>query len=632
MHGFCASMLVVLLFALAGCAVKPQPFSSQDLVDRAQQDLARLYQDQEPLGEQLDLYEAMARAVKYNLDHQVKRMEEALSRGHLIQAQNDLLPQLVASAGYSGRSNDNGSVSKSLLTNSQSLEASTSQEKTLFSSEIIYVWNILDFGVGYVQAQQTADEVLISEEWRRKAVQNIVQDVRLAYWRAAVAEQLLPEMDGLLARIETALERSRQMEKLRLQEPLKTLAYQQELLETVKQLWRMRKELSMAKTELSSLINLRPGSRFRIGLTKLPPPTVLSGSVALESLEEQALVSRPELRVEAYQERIGSREVRKAILGMLPGLEISFSANYDDNTYLYNNNWLQLGSRLSWNVFALFSGPDAVKTAKIKRELAQKRHMAVAMMTMAQVHLAQQRYGLALKDYRIADALASVHLRKSSHAAAARKANAGSELEEIRNLAGTLSARMYKGLAYAELQGAMGRIFHSSGVDPVPPVAQGINVATLGQVIREHEAKMLAAWWQETSEGPVFDEVVDENQPLKEQDSASLPVETVAGATAEEGNDTVSGAADLAENSEMVVVDEEQEEAAVADPPVEPEKPSAEPVPALVEKGVDLHLGRVRPPSPSVQIQLSAPGAAKNGDNRDLNEPSAQSLSGVTYR
>ena len=489
------TILIGTLLTLTGCAVHPQPLAELDICEQARQDMAKRYKNQEPLGKRLGLYEAMARAVKYNLDHRVKLVEKALAKGHLVQAQYDLLPQLVASAGYSHRNNESGSSSKSLISGNESLEWSTSQEQSQFSSQVAYVWNVLDFGVGYVKAQQMADQVQIAEEWRRKAVQNIIQDVRRAYWRAAVAEALLPEMDTLLARVESALQRSQQMEKLMLQEPLKTLAYQQELLETVKQLWRMRKELAMANTELATLINLKPGSHLRIGLLELPTPTDIAKRLNIEALEEQALLHRPELRTEAYRKRIDRLEVRKAMLRMLPGLEINFGTNYNNNSYLYNNSWMQVGSQLTWNAFNLLSGPAAIKSAKIQQNLAEHRYLATAMMALTQVHLAHQRYSIALKEYRIADNLAGVHKRRLHHTASARQANAGSELEEIRNQAGALSARMYRDLAYTELQIAVGRILQTGGIDPLPPVEGDLAVAALGQVMKQHEEQFLTAWW-----------------------------------------------------------------------------------------------------------------------------------------
>ncbi|MBU2429700.1 MAG: TolC family protein, partial [Proteobacteria bacterium] len=214
------SLISCFLLVFSGCAIEPVPFTSQEIKEQALEKKNTLFSFQEPASKKITLYDAMARAITYNLDHQVKRIEQALSQGNLDQARYEMLPRLVTSMEYSQRNNESGSSSKSLLTGAQSLEVSTSQEKKQFTADIIHVWNILDFGVGYVRAQQMADEVLISEEWRRKAIQNIFQDVRHAYWKAVRAQKLLPEMDKLLQSVEKALERSREMEKNRAQNPI----------------------------------------------------------------------------------------------------------------------------------------------------------------------------------------------------------------------------------------------------------------------------------------------------------------------------------------------------------------------------------------------------------------------------
>lgn len=486
------SISVLLLFSVgllsAGCAVTPQPYSDAEFAGQAQAQRAVLFDEQEPVGRSITLYEAMARAVKYNLDHRVKQLEKAVASGNLERARYDLLPQIVTSAGYSNRSNDSDSAG---LTDGREGSSSISAEKRNVTASIITVWNILDFGVSYNQALQQADQVLISEEWRRKAVQNIVQDVRYAYWRAVSAQVLLPRMDQLLERVEGALARARQMEKTGVEAPVKALVYQQQLLETVKQLWGMRKELSLAKTELATLMNLDPGTEFELVADDgvLQPQ---GGLLAKDLLEEYALTGRPELRAEAYQRRIGALEVKKALLSMLPGLELNLGGNYDDNKYLENQSWLQAGLNLSWNAFNLLSGPVAVQTAEAQRDLAEKRYMATAMMVLTQVNIAHQRYSLAKKEYEIAQGLDTVHQRQLFHAEAAKKAQTGNELEEIRKLAGALSARMYRGVAFAELQGALGRIFHSCGIDPFSDQTNSYAITDLATSIGSHEKEILA--------------------------------------------------------------------------------------------------------------------------------------------
>lgn len=66
---------------LPGCAVSPAPLTETELSARAADHLGRVTAVQEPVVGAIDLYEAMARALKYNLDHRVEVMDAAL-RSH----------------------------------------------------------------------------------------------------------------------------------------------------------------------------------------------------------------------------------------------------------------------------------------------------------------------------------------------------------------------------------------------------------------------------------------------------------------------------------------------------------------------------------------------------------------------
>jgi outer membrane protein TolC len=115
-------MKTKLLFAcsaaalLAGCNVTPRPLTPSEIDTTAQKNWDTVDAEQEPVGAPIDLYEAMARGLKYNLDYKVEMMEEALKTRELNLARYDMLPQLVASAGYAGRNNFSGASSLSLIT------------------------------------------------------------------------------------------------------------------------------------------------------------------------------------------------------------------------------------------------------------------------------------------------------------------------------------------------------------------------------------------------------------------------------------------------------------------------------------------------------------------------------------
>lgn len=65
-----------------------------------QKDSVNLRKDVEPITGPLTLDEAMARALKYNLDRRSKQMEEALALGQLDVNKYDMLPRVLAQAGY----------------------------------------------------------------------------------------------------------------------------------------------------------------------------------------------------------------------------------------------------------------------------------------------------------------------------------------------------------------------------------------------------------------------------------------------------------------------------------------------------------------------------------------------------
>ena len=224
-----------------------------------------MFAGQEPLDRPLSLPEAYRRAVKYNLDRRVKQMEEAVAVDGLSVANLDMLPKLTADAGYLNRSNTLAESSTSILTNRQSLEPSTSTDSNRAISRASFSWNILDFGVSYFAARQSADRVMIALEHRRKVAQNLVRDVRSAYWRAAAAQVLAGQIDRSIKEAEAALATSRSVESEALRSPVEALRYQRTLLDLLRQLEEVRDRLMIAKTELASLINLPPGQRLHPG-------------------------------------------------------------------------------------------------------------------------------------------------------------------------------------------------------------------------------------------------------------------------------------------------------------------------------------------------------------------------------
>ncbi len=489
--------------ALGGCAIQPKEMTVEQRAALAEADLASLFTYQEPVDGPIDLYEAMARAVKYNLDERLKLMEQALARGQLKALRYDLLPELTTEAGYHWRSNDNGASSVSLLSGTQSLEPSTSQERNRHTADGIVAWNLLDFGVSYAAAKQQADQVLIAEERRRKVVQNILQDVRAAYWRAVSADQLLPQMDKVLDQANAALARVENLQKLGLTPTEQALNYRKALLEIIRQMWALRQDLATARTELGTLMNLPPGTPYELAVSD--SGTTLADAdpgLPVDRLEQLALLNRPELAEEQYQARISATEVHKALLRMLPGLELNIGQQHDSNKYLFNNGWVEASAAVSWNLVNVFAGPSRVAAARAKVRVDDARRLALSMAVLTQVRLAYQRLALAKRDFGVARDLLDVEDQLSRYSAAAKAAQSGNELERVRALSQALVARMRRDTSFAELQNAYGRLQSSVGYDPLPTKVASTDVAGLANAIREVPPDWLAGLASPPSDMP----------------------------------------------------------------------------------------------------------------------------------
>ena len=186
-------LLIALLACLSACSIVPVPFSIKEIRDQAREDNRAVTADQEPVTRPISLYEAIGRALKYNLDFHLELHEKILARRELELSRYEMLPTFVSNLNYNGRSNFSGANSRSLLTGRQSLVSSTSSDRDLHTADLALSWNILDFGVSYFRARQAADGVLVAEEGKRKVINRIVQEVRTALLarrqqRSAVAE------------------------------------------------------------------------------------------------------------------------------------------------------------------------------------------------------------------------------------------------------------------------------------------------------------------------------------------------------------------------------------------------------------------------------------------------------------
>lgn len=470
----CIKRLMVVSGALlaVGCSsLNPTPLEDKAVRDRAAADRVKMFDEQEPIVGALTMEEAIARALKYNLDLRLKKMEVAVNEQLHDVSKYDMLPNLVAGAGYAERNNFAGGDSRPLIgdrgsrpsdANPRTNNFSTAADMTRRLNSVEFSWNVLDFGVSYYRARQRSDEFLIAQERRRRVIQTMVHDVRFAFHRALAAQNLAGEAETVLKQAEAAIEQSRAGEGRGAIAVQTALAYQRSLVDAVALLNTRRQELDFAKAELAALMSA-PTGQFTLAATAEQTLQPLPTNLAV--LEDTALMNRPELREEDLRRRISADETRRQLMLAFPNLTLGIGRQYDSNSLLYNNDWVEGSARISWNLLRVLSAPAVKKAGERQLEVDDARRQALAMAVMTQMRIAVLRYGLARSDLDLAQKSLDVDSRVAAVARSGVTARAETELELVRATARSVVSKYQRAIAYANAQAAYARIQHSLGQD-----------------------------------------------------------------------------------------------------------------------------------------------------------------------
>ncbi len=490
--GFVSATALVLT---TGCAVTPDPLDGVQLSSISQKNLVEVTAAQEPVKGAIGLYEAMARALKYNLDHKVEIYQRALRQKELRLAHFEMLPGVVANSGFAKRDNFSASTSQRVDPATGELAGAgafqnfnTSQEKNRRTADVEFSWHVLDFGLSYVRARQSADKVLIAAELRRKVVNRIIEDVRTAFWRALTADRLLNRLRRLEARTRRALASARSVSSERQTSPITALTYERELVEIKQRVQELQRDLTVARAQLASLMNLKPGSKFR-----LRAPTNSGARVRIPASAPDmiwtAINNRPELREVAYRKRINLKEADAALLQLLPGLQLYAGTNYDSNDFLLNADWLSWGAKASWNLLRVIQYPAKRRVIDGQDALLQQRALALTMAVMTQVHVSRVRFYHYQRELATASEYFGVQRRLVQKMRVEAAAGRISDQTLIREEMNTLVAEVKRDIAYARLQNAYANMYASMGLDPYSGDAVAFDVS-----VKELANRLRAVW------------------------------------------------------------------------------------------------------------------------------------------
>ena len=496
------SLVALACLTAAGCAnVQPVALAQQDMQPQLQKDSEAMRKEVEPITGALTLDEAMARALKYNLDRRAKMMEEALAMGQLDVSKFDMLPKIMAQAGYSNRSVPRFTTSQTYPDWQQNgtkpgSTYSTTAEDRHSNYDLGLTWSLLDLGLGYYGSKQQADRFLIAGEKRRKAMHLLMQDVRTAYWRAASAQLLKADVQKTIALAEEALVDSRKVAAERVKNPLDPLRYQRQLLENLRLLESIDQELSSARVELASLINAPLNQPITIATTDLKNISDEVAQVPVDKLEEVALQNNADLREQHYNSRIAREETRRTLLRMFPNVSFNYGTKYDTDRYLLSNNWNEAGVQMSFNLMNLFTAGTQMKLADAGVALADQRRVAAQAAVLTQVHLSRLQVINARSQYERADAIFATDNKIAEVMRNRQMAAAQSKLDVVSTETSSILSLLRRYQALAAVQVAENRMLATMGLEPEIGSTSELSLKELTEQITRSKAP-----WQQLKQG-----------------------------------------------------------------------------------------------------------------------------------
>ncbi len=490
---FKATILMSLVLLVGACSQTPEPLIKEQVQLSSQEDYEYLKETSKAAPLEIDLYQAIAIAIKNNRDLRLNLMDSALSQGQMDVVKFDMLPKLSVNAGYKVLENHPASTSVNMATEVNENESAEqiadsptytlSQQTPSNNYDIGFTWNALDFGLSYVRAGQQADKYLISKELERKAIHNLTKEVIYAYWKTLSADELLSEINPLMDRVNAALDDYEYIEELLISSPMDALLYQKELLDVLQILNTQRRALMDSRAQLSKLLGLLPDQEYILVKTDQPLTEL---NMTLEEQEEAALFSRPELLEVRYQEKVTAQEARASMLSLFPSLKFNATWTYDSNKYLLNKDNVEYGAVFGANLLNIFQAGNINDINKINEKLIEEQRLAVSMTVLSQVHIANINYAQTLREYSNAKHYLNVAQRINDLISNAQKISRFGELELIREEASLLVSRLRNDIAYAEMQYSLGTLYSSVGMNFTPDNLSEISDADLAIALRDN--------------------------------------------------------------------------------------------------------------------------------------------------
>ncbi len=410
----------------------PVAYNDWDRAIRVDSDMQNMYAaTPRKIEKPIDMYMAMALALKYNYSRRISSYEESMVKAG--KTSYDKMPEVFEQAGYI-----------------------TDKTSSKSNAELKQAWNILDMGSVYYQSQDSEYKSNIAYEQSRKVIHNILQETRILYWKTLTAQKFLPTVDDMIEYMTLAVDemnaKSKELSQKGLSLSMDEMVQKRKYMQAIKQLSSLKREFEDSEIRLATLMGLHPYSEYKLvgaeyGNFALPE---IKGN--LSEMEWIALTNRPELRV---RDLVTSPEELKIYVKTY---EAPSETKYKNNPSYYNRLIAKQGKEVAIHIFEDMKNPS-------ENELETLRRQRITSLILNQVYVAWARYMSAYEDYQISQELANVSENIAEDVTIIDGSKAEkSKLEAAKAIEDETNAYS----AYVELQDSLGNLYATLGLDALP--------------------------------------------------------------------------------------------------------------------------------------------------------------------
>ncbi|MGE0083688.1 MAG: TolC family protein [Desulfococcaceae bacterium] len=403
---------VVLIF---GCIAVFGGCASLYQVDMEKQRQANLKEDLDLLQIRktmsfpgpLTLSEIVRVGLENNLDMRISKIMGEIAEDTSLAEKLKMLPRLDINGNYSRNSEYSRKWYVDPDTGARILGNTISEEKTKKTIDVSLSWNILDFGLSYIRARQAAVGVEIQRMERLRQAQKLALDISSAFWKTFLAEDELEHIRKIEAEVGIYKEKADEMVGEKRLDPITAKNIEKQMVDLSIAANRLQADISGTRIALCELMGVPPTTPFSLSraesfqthLDSLPK----SEDIVPDRLEEIALSNRPELYSADMQEKIQQDEARAVIVSMFPGISFNASYFYDDDKYLVNSDWTNVGVHFAASLLALPSKYAEWKAKDKAITMVKVQRLMLTAGIVAQVHMALHDYQIKEKQFRLHD-------------------------------------------------------------------------------------------------------------------------------------------------------------------------------------------------------------------------------------